>query len=86
MKQIELCFAAYRDPPMPAVFDERKSEFAEVIMALLYLMIIMFSALTLYLIYGDYRKKQFPKKTFTFVGILEAVVIIISAALLIKSC
>ena len=55
-------------------------------MALLYLMIIMFSALTLYLIYGDYRKKQFPKKTFTFVGILEAVVIIISAALLIKSC
>ncbi len=54
-------------------------------MAWLYLIIIVFSALTLHFIYGDYRKKQFPKKTFIIVGVLEAVVMIISAALFIKS-
>lgn len=54
-------------------------------MTWLYLIIVVFSALTLHLVYGDYRKKQFPKKAFISVGILEVVVIIISAALLIKS-
>jgi hypothetical protein len=54
-------------------------------MTWLYLIIIVFSALTLYFVYGDYRKKQFSQKAFTIVSIMEMVVIIISAALLIKS-
>lgn len=54
-------------------------------MAWLYLIILIFSALTWYFAYGDYNKERFSKKAFILVSIMEAVVIIITAALLIKS-
>lgn len=51
----------------------------------LYLLVVVFSALTLYFVYEEHRKTRFPEKTFAAVCVLEAAVIIISAALLIKS-
>lgn len=54
-------------------------------MSWLYLIILMFSALTLCLVYEDYRKKQFSKRAFNIVSIMESIVIIITAILLIKS-
>ena len=54
-------------------------------MTWLYLVILIFSAMTLYFVYGDYKKSRFSKKAFTIVSMMEAVVIIISIALIIKS-
>lgn len=51
----------------------------------LYLIILIFSALTLYFVYGDYKKERFSKKAFILVGIMETVVLIITAVLMIKS-
>ena len=54
-------------------------------MTWLYLIILVFSALTLYFAYGDYKKERFSKKAFTLVSIMEVVVIIITVVLLIKA-
>lgn len=54
-------------------------------MTWLYLIILIFTALTLYFVYGDYKKERFSKKAFTLVSIMETVVIIIAAVLLIIS-
>lgn len=54
-------------------------------MTWLYLIILVFSALTLYFVYGDYKKERFSKKAFTLVGVMETVIIIITAVLLINA-
>ncbi len=52
-------------------------------MTWLYLIVLVFSVLTLYFIYGEYRKEQLPKRVFTVVCIMESAVIIAAAAMLI---
>ena len=54
-------------------------------MTWLYLIVMIFSALTLYFIYGEYKKNRFPKRGFTLVSIMEVVVIIATAVMLIIS-
>ena len=54
-------------------------------MTWLYLIILIFSAMTLYFVYGDYKKDSFSKKAFTLVSAMETVVIIICIILIIKS-
>uniref|UniRef100_UPI004055BA02 hypothetical protein n=1 Tax=Agathobacter sp. TaxID=2021311 RepID=UPI004055BA02 len=54
-------------------------------MTWLYLIVLIFSALTLYFTYGEYKKERFSKKTFILASIMEAVALIITAILLIKS-
>ena len=54
-------------------------------MTWLYLIVMIFSALTLYFTYGEYKRNRFSKRTFTLVSIMEAVVIIVTAVMLIMS-
>ena len=54
-------------------------------MTWLYLIVMIFSALTLYFIYGEYKKNRFSKRAFTLVSIMEVVVIIVTAVILIIS-
>ena len=54
-------------------------------MTWLYLVVMIFSALTLYLTYGEYKQNRFPKKAFTLVSIMEVVVIVATAVMLIMS-
>ena len=54
-------------------------------MTWLYLVVIIFSALTLYFAYGEYKQNRFSKKAFTLVSIMEAVVIVATAIMLIMS-
>lgn len=54
-------------------------------MTWLYLIVLIFSALTLYFTYVEYKKEHFSKKAFILASIMEAVVLIITAILLIKS-
>ena len=54
-------------------------------MTWLYLVVIIFSALTLYFTYGEYKQKRFSKKAFTLVSIMEAVAIVATAVMLIMS-
>ena len=54
-------------------------------MTWLYLVIIVFSTLTLYYIYEEYKQNRFSKRAFTLVSILEAVVIVATAVMLIMS-
>ena len=54
-------------------------------MTWLYLIVMIFSALTLYFIYGEYKKSRFSKRAFTLVSIMEVVVIIATAVMLIIS-
>lgn len=54
-------------------------------MTWLYLIVMIFSALTLYFIYGEYKKNRFLKRAFTLVSIMEVVVIIATAVMLIIS-
>ena len=48
-------------------------------------MIMIFSALTLYFTYGEYKQNRFSKKVFTLVSIMEAVVIVSAIVMLIMS-
>lgn len=52
-------------------------------MKLMYLIVLIFSALTLYFTYGEYRQGRFSKKAFKFVSGFEAIVIAAAATLLI---
>ncbi len=52
-------------------------------MTWLYLIVLVFSVLTIYFIYGEYRKEQLPKRVFTIVCIMESAVIIATIAMLI---
>ena len=54
-------------------------------MTWLYLVVIIFSALTLYFTYGEYKQNRFSKKAFTLVNIMEMVVIVAAAVMLIMS-
>ena len=54
-------------------------------MTWLYLVVMIFSALTLYFTYGEYKQNRFSKRAFTLVSILEAVVIVATAVMLIMS-
>ena len=54
-------------------------------MTWLYLVVIIFSALTLYFTYGEYKENKFPKKTFALVCVMEIVVIIVTGILLVMS-
>ena len=54
-------------------------------MTWLYLVVIIFSALTLHFTYGEYKQNRFSKKAFTLVSIMEAVVIVATAIMLIMS-
>ena len=54
-------------------------------MTWLYLVVMIFSALTLYFTYGEYKQSKFSKKAFTLVSIMEAVVIVATAIMLIMS-
>lgn len=54
-------------------------------MTWLCLVVIIFSALTLYFTYGEYKQNRFSKRAFTLVSILEAVVVIVTAVMLIMS-
>ena len=54
-------------------------------MTWLYLVVIFFSALTVYFTYGEYRQNRFAKKAFTLVSIMEAITIVVTAVMLIMS-
>ena len=54
-------------------------------MTWLYLVVIIFSALTLYFTYGEYKQNRFSQKAFTLVSIMEAVAIAATAVMLIMS-
>ena len=54
-------------------------------MTWLYLVVMIFSALTLYFTYGEYKQNRFSKKAFTLVSIMEAVVIVATTVMLIMS-
>ena len=54
-------------------------------MTWLYLIVIIFSALTLYFTYGEYKQNKFSKKSFTLVSIMEIVVIVATAVMLTMS-
>ena len=54
-------------------------------MTWLYLIVMIFSALTLYFTHGEYKQNRFSKKAFTLVSIMEAVVIVATAVMLILS-
>ena len=54
-------------------------------MTWLYLIIVIFSALTLYFTYREYKQNRFSKRAFTFVSIMEAVVMIAIVVMLIMS-
>ena len=54
-------------------------------MTWLYLVIIIFSALTLYFTYAEYKQNKFSKKSFALISIMEAVVMIATAVMLITS-
>lgn len=54
-------------------------------MTLLYLIVLLFSVLTVYFIYDEYKKAKFSRNKFILVSILEVVVVITTAILLIKS-
>ena len=54
-------------------------------MVWLHLVVIIFSALTLYFTYGDYKQNKLPNKTFILICIMEVVVIIVTAFALIIS-
>ena len=54
-------------------------------MTWLYLVVMIFSALTLYFTYGEYKHNRFSKKAFTLVSIMEAFVIVATTVMLIMS-
>ena len=54
-------------------------------MAWLYLIVVIFSALTLYFNYGEYKRNRFSKKAFSLISIMEAVVIIATTVMLVIS-
>ena len=54
-------------------------------MTWLYLIVMIFSALTLYFNYGEYKQNRFSKKAFFLVSIMEAVGIIVTAVMLVMS-
>lgn len=54
-------------------------------MTWLYLVVMIFSALTLYFAYGEYKQNKFSKKALALVSIMEAVVIVAIAVMLIMS-
>ena len=54
-------------------------------MTVLYLLLAVFALLTIYFIYGDYKKGTFSKKAFILVVVLETVVAIVSILLFIFS-
>ena len=54
-------------------------------MTWLYLIVMVFSALTMYFTYREYAQNRFSKKAFTLVSILKAVVIIATAIMLTMS-
>lgn len=54
-------------------------------MTWLYLIVIVFAALTLYFVYVEFKQKPFLKKAFAIISILESVVIIANAVFLVMS-
>lgn len=54
-------------------------------MTWLYVIILIFSILTLYFVYKDYKEDKFSKKTFTLVSAMESIVIIVTIILIIMS-
>ena len=54
-------------------------------MTWLYLVVMIFSALTLYFTFGEYKQNRFSKKVFTLDSIMVAVVIVATAVMLIMS-
>ena len=54
-------------------------------MTWLYLVVMIFSAVTRYFTYGEYKQNRFSKKAFTLVSIMEAVVIVATTVMLIMS-
>lgn len=54
-------------------------------MTWLHLIVMIFSALTLYFTYGEYKQNRFSKKAFTLVSVMEAVVTIATTVMLIMS-
>lgn len=51
----------------------------------LYLIVMIFTALTLYFNYEEYKQNRFSRKVFTLVSIMEIVVIFVTGAMLIMS-
>lgn len=54
-------------------------------MTWLYVIVLVFSILTLCFTYGAYKHNRFSKRAFSLIGIMEAVVIAASAVMLIMS-
>ena len=54
-------------------------------MTWVYLIILVFAALTLYFLYHDCRKNKIPKNAFILVSVLEMAAMIVLAVLLIRS-
>ena len=51
----------------------------------MYIVVLIFTILTLFNVYTEYKKNNFSKKSFYFVFITEFIVIILLAILLINS-
>ena len=51
----------------------------------MYLLVLIFSLLTLYFVHDEYKKSRFPKKAFSLVLVLEAAVCILSVILILQS-
>lgn len=49
------------------------------------LIVVIFATLTVYYVWNDYKQGKTTKKSFTFVAVLEAVVVISSLVMLLKS-
>ena len=54
-------------------------------MFILYLIILVFSALSMYFVWHDHQKGEIGKNAFRVLMILEAVILLISVWLLIRS-
>ena len=52
-------------------------------MTWLYSIVLVFSALTLYFVFGEYKQNRFSKKAFAMVSIMESVVIVAGIVMLI---
>jgi len=51
----------------------------------LYLIVILFSVLSVCFIYNEYKQNRFSQKAFIFVSVMETVAIVITAVMLLMS-
>ena len=48
----------------------------------LYLTVLIFSLLSLYFVYGEFKRGRFPKKVFSFVAVLDGIIVLLSGIMI----